>query len=335
MQKVYKNPYVILSGLLIIGMIIYIFLANYNEDVAAETAASSEAATIYVTDYADVTSFSYSDSSDTLSFEKMDDDWVDTSVPDVSLSTSTLEVTAQAIGQLTATKELTEDLDDLAAYGLAEPTYQIQFATEEAEGEILIGNTLSDGSYYAKLADSDTIYVIDSTLVSYLTFDVNTLVATPEVPALDSDTVISVSQITDGIYTELTAEDDQTETTESSTTEDSTTESSAETATTESTEAAATPFSDAVSYLTSLYISSSINYQPTDEELVSYGLSTDARTTYEVVYQADDEEKTFTMYIGNLDSETGYYYLQVPDNSVVYQLSQTTVENLLSAFSES
>lgn len=61
--------------------------------------------------------------------------------------------------------------DDLSAYGLTEPAETLTVSDGENSKTLLIGNGFDDGDetlYYAKTADSETIYVLDNALPSAL-----------------------------------------------------------------------------------------------------------------------------------------------------------------------
>ncbi|MFD2728825.1 DUF4340 domain-containing protein [Enterococcus camelliae] len=315
------RPFVILGIVFVVLLATYVGLKAYNTKVAEEETASSEAETIYLTKQGKTKKISYTNGTKTMTFSLSDDAWTEASATSTELSSSSVSSIASYFGKLTATRKLTTNLEEISAYGLDNPAYKISVTNKKGKTQtILIGNALADGSYYAKLADEPAIYVIATGFESYLTFDLNSLVASPTIPTMSSNNVNSIEQIkADGTTKKI--DNDAT----------SSSEEASEKATSTSTES--TPYDTATTALVSLVSYGAVNYKPTVSDLSTYGLDKESRTTYTVNYLDENEiEKSFTFYVGKASTTEGYQYVQFTESVVIYQLSESTVTSLESAF---
>jgi hypothetical protein len=79
---------------------------------------------------------------------------------------------ADAIGRvarLSASRKI-DDPGDLSAYGLAAPPIRIELRLSGSTRELLVGNRTPDNSsYYVKLPDQPSVYVVSSFAISELT----------------------------------------------------------------------------------------------------------------------------------------------------------------------
>ena len=79
-----------------------------------------------------------------------------------------------------------------------------------------------------------------------------------------------------------------------------------------------------------LSLSAPKDYHVTEETLADYGLDEASRTTAVAEYEDTDsgEKETFTVYLGSTDSD-GNRYVMVKDSVLVYTISQSVAENML------
>lgn len=345
-----KRPYLILTAVLAVLICGYVGLKFYNDQAAKKESAAEEAAKIYLTQYDGLKKLSYSNGTDTIDFVQADtDDWQYQEDTELSLNQSSMTTMITTFKKLEASRKLTENTDSLADYGLEDPAYVINLtATDGKKKELLIGDAVSAtsssattstaSSYYAKIAGADAIYLIDSAAVSALQFDLNQLVEIPTIPKLTTDNVLTITRTSAKETTLLEADTKDAavtaDTTEAST--DSTAEKSSSDAAVDSEESTAeestTPFEDGIEALSTAVLYTSVAYAPSKDDLATYGLDEDSRTTYTVVYTGDDDEQErFTFYIGKADSATSTNYVQLKGNKSVFQISTTVATNLKNA----
>ncbi len=318
MQKK-KKQFLILGAILLSLLAIYFLLGKYNTTVAEKEAKKEAAATVYVTKISKLAKISYTNNTDTLSFVKKSGKWSSKSAKDVALTQSYFDTMVSEFGKLEATRKLSESSDELADYGLETPAYTITLTDSNGtEIKLLVGNAVNDSEYYVKRADKDTIYTVSSSLVSAMQFDLNSMVAIEDTPTLLSDSIKKVEVTKNSsttIYEPSTAE----------------TADSSETSSTEETDPADTVFS-AVS---SFYLTSCINYAPSETDIQSYGLDEQNRTKVTITYKENKKNKTFTFFIGNLDETNSAYYVQLESYGIVYEGSATSLAKILDPSSSS
>lgn len=341
MKKILKNPYIILSLILVLLIIVYIVLSNSNKKAEEKATQESEDAVIYVMKDDTLKSFSYTDGSQTIAFNKKGKKWVTNAAADVTLNATTMKSLESSFAKITATREMTANLEDLKSYGLDTPAYELTVTNEDGKKTtVQFGSTVSsdDGTCYAKVKGKDTIYVVDNSLESSFSFDLTSLVAVPDIPTLSKDNITSVEQVSgaSGSTKTLKPEKKTANSTTASMEERSETADSSSIGTTSSSAEKTTPFEQAATGLSSLYIQATANYQPTAAELKTYGLDEDNSTMYTVTYTDDDkEEQKLTFYVGGQDDSGTYAYIKVDgeeNSQVVYQISLTTAESLKTAF---
>lgn len=327
-----KKTYLFLASLFLLLIAAYWGLKVYNDKTTAAETAAEESAVIYLTNEDTLSALSYANGTDTMSFDFSNTTWSYTEDDELKINQTTLQSVAASFTQLTASRALTEGIDDLSDYGLDDPSYTLSITSSEGETtEILIGNSFSsDTYYYAKTATEDTIYVIDASVVTNLVFDVSDLIEIPSLPGLTTDNTIELTRSVGDETISLTAD---TEASESA--EDATADSSEEAESTESSteDETTSPFEDGITAIASSMIYSIQTAQPTADELESDGLTSDNRKTYTLTYtDDDDQETTFVFYAGNTDEEDTTTYIQVQNNKSIYLVSVSMIEALDAAF---
>ena len=192
------------------------------------------------------------------------------------------------------------DGDELADYGLEEPDYTVTLT--EADGtvtEIKFGNTVDD-YYYVSLDDSGTVYTVPSSAADNLSQSLNDMAQFDDYPSIGSGNLKKVV-ITSG---------------ETSTVYDSENEEQSE------------DISAIAGGLGTVALSEAADYSVADADRGNYGLDNASRTTVEVTYTEDNEDKTMTLYIGGEDGD-GSRYVMIDDSRIVYLISDEICGNIL------
>lgn len=87
-------------------------------------------------------------------------------------------------------------------------------------------------------------------------------------------------------------------------------------------------FSDTIlSGVMGLVNTSCVNYKVSAEELDSYGL-TSPSLTIRVVYNEEEKEEEFTLYIGDIEESGSYYYTKIEGSNAVYFMSSELIDKL-------
>lgn len=173
-MKKYRTMIIFLA-LFVVLIGLYFFMKHINE-VQTE---KNQDETIMVTELNDLASMEYTDGETTMSFVKEDDAWKLSDDSETSLDNDAIEAIADAFCQIEAVRVL-EGADELSSYGLEDPTYTITLKAESGtEITLYIGDATGE-NYYATVGDKMVIYVIDSSAVDAIEFDIATLEAKVE-----------------------------------------------------------------------------------------------------------------------------------------------------------
>lgn len=288
----------ILLGVLIVLLAAYFALKAWNRQ-QAEKDEESDAVVVTQIDPAEIKAISYDMGDGERAFEKRDGTWIYTPDADFPLDQSVPETIAEDMGQLKADRELV-DGDELADYGLEEPDYTVTLT--EADGtvtEIKFGNTVDD-YYYVSLDDSGTVYTVPSSAADNLSQSLNDMAQFDDYPSIGSGNLKKVV-ITSG---------------ETSIVYDSENEEQSE------------DISAIAGGLGTVALSEAADYSVADADRGNYGLDNASRTTVEVTYTEDNEDKTMTLYIGGEDGD-GSRYVMMDDSRIVYLISDEICGNIL------
>lgn len=166
--------------LLVLGL-----MRRYNDKQEEQQKAEKEAATIYVTEIAEVNTINYHTGSAEFVFEKEDDRWIYKQDPDFPLAQSYPEQIASTFGKLTALREL-EDGDALEDYGLTEPMYTVNLVDSDGnKTDLRIGNAVND-AYYLLNESTEKIYTVSSTLTTMLQYSLEEMAQLDTYPNIGS-----------------------------------------------------------------------------------------------------------------------------------------------------
>lgn len=288
--------------IILLVMILLLIVANgaasaWNDKSEKKKEKEAEASKIYLTDAGDIIAYSYSDGNQNMSFTKVDDTWEYDEDNEIPVNQDTVQSTADAIRQMEAVREL-ENPDQQSDYGLDKPSYTIQFQDNDGvTTEILIGNGAGE-NYYATVGDSGKVYTISSDFQNYLQFDLTNLVQYDTVPAIGSGNLKSVTITENGTDT-VYEDDDQV--------------------------------GELAGGFGTLSLTDCVNYHASTEDLAEYGLDEGQRITAKAVYtDSSDKEQTFTVYLGKTDDAGENRYVMVKGSDMVYRISETVAQNMIS-----
>ena len=174
-MKKYKTMIIFVAVFaLLVGL--YFVMSQINKSQAEKEIEE----TIMVTELSNVASMEYTNGETTMSFTKSADAWTVTDNDEINLDSDAVDTIADALSQVEAVRVL-EGADELSAYGLEEPAYTITLTTDAgSEVTLYIGNAIDD-NYYATIGDKVVVYVISSSAVDALEFDITALEAEEEV----------------------------------------------------------------------------------------------------------------------------------------------------------
>ena len=294
-MKKKKGP-LILIGVLVLLLILYFALSTWNKKQD-----SKEEETVKVTDLktSEITGVKYNLGTGEMNFEKNGDTWYYTADKDFPLHQSYPKTVADAMGQLSADREL-EDADALEEYGLDHPTYTVTLTNEDGTvTTIKVGNATGN-DYYATVDDTEKVYTIPATSLDDIQTELDQIAQLDTYPSIGSG----------NLKKEVITQNGET------TTYDSENEDQAE------------DVAAVAGGLGAVKLSEAADYSVDDADLAGYGLDATSRITVEVTYTSDDEDQTMTLYIGG-ENGSGDRYVMMNDSRIVYLISDEICNNIL------
>lgn len=295
----------ILLALFIVLILSFLALSSYERQ--QKNKGNEAEAQIPVIRIESLSSLSYTDHNNetTLSFTKDSETWYISDDKEIPLTQSYINTMEETFCSIYATREIT-DPDALSDYGLDNPAYTIKLTNQEGNLTTLtIGNAADEDYYLAVNGQEDILYTVNSSIVSSMQYDLDTMVTKDTLPSIGSGNLIQADITENGTTTTYSSEDDeQTE-----------------------------RFSTVAGGYGAMTLTDLASYHATTEELTSFGLDEDSRITVKLTYNESSEESendplTFTLYIGNT-TDDGNRYVQVQDSDLVYLVSSGILNNLM------
>lgn len=164
-----------MTGILILMAVLllcYFVIVKIQENADDEEVIEE---TLYAVELEDVVSVKYTDGTTEMSFIKTDDVWYYEADETITLDQSLMETMVSSLSFIEATKEITEP-DALSDYGLEEAAYTIELTDGSGKTiKVYVGNAVDSYSYYLAVDDKEVVYTVDSSVVSALEFDVESL----------------------------------------------------------------------------------------------------------------------------------------------------------------
>ena len=164
-----KKQLILLLGLLAAAVIalLAVRLVNHRSEQRAPEQAAENAISIDLP--GDPTTLTLQYGGETVTLQQGEDgSWSWDAVAE--LDDSAMQTVTFALNALVIEDAFAPE-DALSAYGLADPAYTLTVSSAEGSQTLLIGNGFDDGDetlYYARTADSETVYVLDNALPSAL-----------------------------------------------------------------------------------------------------------------------------------------------------------------------
>lgn len=287
----------ILAVLLVVLLAANWVLGAWNQRQSQREEEAEEADKIYLLDVDDITAYSYSNGEEEMSFAQTDGQWYYEEDPEISLNQSTVQNTADNIAGMTAVR-LLEEPDEMSDYGLDTPLYTIDYTDSDGtESAIYIGNGAGE-NYYATVGDTGRVFTVSSEFQSWLSFELADLVQYDTVPSIGSGNLKKVTVAENGEETIYEEEDD---------------------------------IAELAGGFGTITLTDCADYHAADEALPKYGLDQEHRITVTAEYEdsSSGEAETFVLYVGNLDDAGDNRYVMTQDSRMVYQVSASVVQNLM------
>lgn len=199
----------ILLALFIVLILSFLALSSYERQ--QKNKGNEAEAQIPVIRIDTLSSLSYTDHNNetTLSFTKDSETWYVSDDKEIPLTQSYIDTMEETFCSINATREIT-DPDALSDYGLDNPAYTIKLTDQEGNLTTLtIGNAADEDYYLAVNGQEDILYTVNSSIVSSMQYDLDTMVTKDTLPSIGSGNLIQADITENGTTTTYSSEDDE------------------------------------------------------------------------------------------------------------------------------
>lgn len=352
-----KKNTALIAGIIILALLLvfYLVLHNSSKEDSQDTEKTSE--TAFETTVEDISEAVFKSGENEYKFTKSDDIWKYNGEENFPLDQSAFEEIISKFEKIAADRVL-EKPDNISEYGLDNPTVTVSLKDKDGKEQTLqFGdtNSVTSSSYMTLNKDNEKVYMVSSTIVTSLQFDINDLAEKETFPSITDITGVIMERNgqTFSVFKDSSSSTGWTVTGWDGTKKD----------------AGSSQVSEFTNPITSLSWSSFISQDT--EDLSQYGLDnptiitinyqvTETKSTDETKDDSadtadgsnttdnkskdaeaesdtteDTEEKVTVdkqevLLIGN-KTEDNSYYAKLQSQSGVYTLSSSTVDNLLNA----
>lgn len=353
-MKKKNTTLMILVVLLVVLCAGYVGIVKYKETQDQKQQEASEAEEesnkIVLNQMDEIVALSFNTTDGQLSFHAHDDVWHYDGDEAFPLNTSKINLILNNLNPLEATRKL-EEKEDLSNYGLTEPSKTVTITDAAGNQKVLNIGSMNEysGDYYASIAGDDNVYTIGTALVDSLDVTLNDLLQLDTIPYLtESDiTQIEYKTATESVVYKKEERVKETEETQQETdsSEETTSEPETETVWTETRNGTtvdlndSSKITDAISNISQLSVNSCEAYNVSAEQLAAYGLdaanSKDIIITYNDTTSETQEQKTFTLHIGNLSTQqTSYYCVRIDESTQVDRIVEFNIDDIISSLQQ-
>lgn len=349
MKKKKKAIKLIVTFMVLVVLVVgYAAMSVLIKDDEEETTEDESSFTVNTVEEETINQITYTvDGSEIVLMQDENEEWYTPTDKNCPVDSYTVGNMTGVLAEITSTREIEAKDVDEEMFGFTNPSKVITFTvTDGTEYTYTLGilNDVVD-KYYFRLNDEESVYLIDSTLYNNFDYDLLGIAEVEEYPALGTQDIASMTMTVDGNtwYFEDAKDaahkknEDEIPTCVWKYGTDKKKLSKMDTDTSD----------DFISAVISLSNSECISYNMTKKEQKKYGLDnpymtftvhytemessdTDSEDTEEVA-EADIIDKSYTLYVGDTDEESGEYYVNVDGTKSIYTMNVSKIESLLAA----
>jgi hypothetical protein len=313
----------------------YVVLSKMNSDSAKKSAETEQTEQLIGTLEGDVAKIKYTYGGKTYRFTLSEDKWTNADDANMPIDNDTVAAVATSLKNGAEVVRVVDESGQYkTSFGLDNPVLTVIAGDGSAEVKYQVGDkNASLGGYYAKLNDSDTVYIIDSTIPESLMKDIYDFVEADSFPSVLSDNVRGINLTSGGKTLELTY---FAEGRSNIYTKNYTWFLFKDGGYTPARSSAVTVLAGDIVGITA---DKCVNYKPSSSELEAYGL-TNPETTVMLSYvvidgtDASEESAVVTIKIGAETGAGGARYLTWSDTEMVFTVDEDTVNDILAYLDE-
>ncbi len=284
--------------------------------LGSDTASvSEEAGTFALNSHTadDLTGLSWTNGGESFAFALSDGAWSVTADPAFPLNQTDVQSMADDLLALVGTRQL-DGVTDLAAYGLAEPTFSVTASWSDGTSTTYaVGDETPFGDgYYISLGQEHVIYTIADDISDIFDTTLNDLAVLEGIPATTAATRLTVGSTLDIVKEEASRTINEGEVWY-----DSLSGAALD----------ATAAEDLIADAQAIAWAELAEPTASDEELTTFGVD---ETSATAITLYEDENAVMTLLIGT-QNDAGDYYARLPGSTMVYTIASGNVSSLLTA----
>ncbi len=181
----------VLTAVLAVFVAGTLILKSVNDAKEAAEKTTEEKPVVLALDTDNLTALAYTYQGETLRFEKADDAWHYADDTNFPLKESLVTAMVSALKSITASRTVSDTLDQAEEYGLKEPAITVTATLNDGTASTLyLGDKNSvTGETYAYVEGSPTVYMVASSLAAKFSYKLYGLIADEDFPTIDKSTI--------------------------------------------------------------------------------------------------------------------------------------------------
>lgn len=191
-----KKNTALIAGIIILALLLvfYLVLHNSSKKDSQDTEKTSE--TAFETTVEDISEAVFKSGENEYKFTKSDDTWKYNGDENFPLDQSAFETIISKFEKIAADRVL-EKPDNISEYGLDNPTVTVSLKDKDGKEQTLqFGdtNSVTSSSYMTVNKDNEKVYMVSSTIVTSLQFDINDLAEKETFPSITDITGVTMER---------------------------------------------------------------------------------------------------------------------------------------------
>lgn len=338
-QKIVKLVVAFLVLILLVGGYILTMQLNKGEDAEEDTEEEDFVVTTVEKD--DITQLVYDQDGEEIVLKKKGKKWVTPNDPACPVNTYTVDAMKNSMEEVKASRKIEADKVDEQEYGFKKPSKVITYTTKDGEEVTFTLGKLNSvvDKYYFRMTGDDAAYLIDTTMYNSFDYNLLELAEVEEYPSVGSQDVAEYKLTYQGKTMYIVDSKDAAHKKNEDTIPDPVWKSGTDRANLKKMDTdTADKMIQAVIGLTN---SECVTYNRTEKEEKKYGLDKPVMTltvNYTEMKESDKKnisdivDKSFTVYFGDCNEDSGEYYVYADDFNGIYTMNVSNVNTLQSIF---
>lgn len=191
-----KKNTALIAGIVVLALLLIFYMILHNSGKEDSQENEKESETAFETDIDDVSEVVIQSGDNKYNFTKAEDTWKYDGDESFPLDQSAFEEIIKKFEKIAADRTL-EGQDNVSEYGLDNPTVTVSLKDKDGNEQTLqFGdtNSVTSSSYMTVNGDNKKIYMVSSTIVTSLQFDLNDLAEKEKFPSISDITGVSINK---------------------------------------------------------------------------------------------------------------------------------------------